>query len=206
MRSWRATLPNKPFPLFCLGGKAGKLLNLTAVVHAAVHKSCCCNGSERGLNRNTCIWYVEVWELKLYFYPSAWGLKKKRKAMQFSLLRSIKYFVLNTHCCDCLFVVVPGIIVRVTRNPAGYYSVRTHMSYNVQQQQYLLPGNIIMPACPTRRIHENDNGTFVTRLCPYFMVYTGILCTGYSCSRYFYFYFPLPSDKLYCYSINILQQ
>ena len=105
--------------------------------------------------------------------------------MQFSLLRSIKYFVLNTHCCDCLFVVVPGIIVRVTRNPAGYYSVRTHMSYNVQQQQYLLPGNIIMPACPTRRIHENDNGTFVTRLCPfiswYILVYY-IPGTGYSCS------------------------
>ena len=33
----------------------------------------CCNGSV-GLNRNTtCIWYVEVWELKLYFYPSAGG-------------------------------------------------------------------------------------------------------------------------------------
>ena len=27
----------------------------------------------------TCIWYVEVWELKLYFYPSARGLKKKKK-------------------------------------------------------------------------------------------------------------------------------
>ena len=35
---------------------------------------------ERGLNRNTkCIWYVEVWELKLYFYPSAGGLQKKTK-------------------------------------------------------------------------------------------------------------------------------
>ena len=28
---------------------------------------------ERGLNRNTCIGYVEVWELKLCFYPSAGG-------------------------------------------------------------------------------------------------------------------------------------
>ena len=34
---------------------------------------------ERGLNRNTCIWYVEVWELKLYFYPSARGLKKEKR-------------------------------------------------------------------------------------------------------------------------------
>ena len=34
---------------------------------------------ERGLNRNTCIWYVDVWELKLYFYPSAGGFKKKKK-------------------------------------------------------------------------------------------------------------------------------
>ena len=34
---------------------------------------------ERGLNRNTCIWYVEEWELKLYFYPSARGLKKTKK-------------------------------------------------------------------------------------------------------------------------------
>ena len=25
------------------------------------------------------ILYVEVWELKLYFYPSAGGLKKKKK-------------------------------------------------------------------------------------------------------------------------------
>ena len=33
---------------------------------------------ERGLNRNTCIRYVQVWELKLYFYPSAGGLKKKQ--------------------------------------------------------------------------------------------------------------------------------
>ena len=33
-----------------------------------------------GLNRNTtCIWYVEVWEPKLYFYPSARGFKKKKK-------------------------------------------------------------------------------------------------------------------------------
>ena len=33
---------------------------------------------ERGLNRNTtCICYVEVWELKLYFYPSAGGFTKK---------------------------------------------------------------------------------------------------------------------------------
>ena len=28
---------------------------------------------ERGLYRNTCISYVEVWELKLYFYPSGGG-------------------------------------------------------------------------------------------------------------------------------------
>ena len=34
---------------------------------------------ERGLNRNTCIWYVLVWGLKLYFYPSAGGYKKNRK-------------------------------------------------------------------------------------------------------------------------------
>ena len=32
---------------------------------------------ERGLNRNTtCIWYVEVWELKLYFYQSAGGVAR----------------------------------------------------------------------------------------------------------------------------------
>ena len=37
---------------------------------------------ERGLNRNTtCIWYVQVWELKLYFYPSARAfLKSEKKA------------------------------------------------------------------------------------------------------------------------------
>ena len=28
---------------------------------------------------DACIWYVEGWELKLYFYPSAGGLKKKEK-------------------------------------------------------------------------------------------------------------------------------
>ena len=26
----------------------------------------------------TCIWYVEVWEPELYFYPSAGGFKKKQ--------------------------------------------------------------------------------------------------------------------------------
>ena len=31
---------------------------------------------ERGFNRNTCIWYVEVWDLKLYIYPSAVRWKK----------------------------------------------------------------------------------------------------------------------------------
>ena len=30
--------------------------------------SCCCNGSV-GLNWHICIFYVEVWELQLYFYP-----------------------------------------------------------------------------------------------------------------------------------------
>ena len=40
--------------------------------------SCCCNGFA-GLNWNTCIWYVEVWELKLYFYRSAGGFKKRKK-------------------------------------------------------------------------------------------------------------------------------
>ena len=35
---------------------------------------------ERGFNRNTtCIWYVEEWELKLSFYPSAGGFKKMKK-------------------------------------------------------------------------------------------------------------------------------
>ena len=37
---------------------------------------CCCNGSV-GLHLHTaCIWYVEVWELKLSFYPSAGGFKR----------------------------------------------------------------------------------------------------------------------------------
>ena len=41
--------------------------------------SCCCNGSV-GLNWNTtCIWYVEVWEPKIDFYPSAGGFEKKKK-------------------------------------------------------------------------------------------------------------------------------
>ena len=30
------------------------------------------------LNRNTCVWYVQVWELKRYFYPSAGGLLRTR--------------------------------------------------------------------------------------------------------------------------------
>ena len=40
---------------------------------------------ERGFNRNTSTrylirtWYVEVWELKLYFYPSDEDKKKKKK-------------------------------------------------------------------------------------------------------------------------------
>ena len=42
--------------------------------------SCCCNRSV-GLNwHTTCIWYVEVWKLKLYFYPSAGRFKKKAKS------------------------------------------------------------------------------------------------------------------------------
>ena len=44
-----------------------------------------CAGSmqqERGLNRNTpCILYVEVWELMLYFYPSAGGFKKQKSVL-----------------------------------------------------------------------------------------------------------------------------
>ena len=37
---------------------------------------------------NTCIWYVEVWELKLYFYPSAGGWKNysKKKVDENNLL------------------------------------------------------------------------------------------------------------------------
>ena len=30
-------------------------------------------------SKHDCIWYVKVWEPKLYFYPSAGGFKKKKK-------------------------------------------------------------------------------------------------------------------------------
>ena len=37
---------------------------------AILNDACPCNGSV-GLNWHTCTWYVEVWELKHFFYPSA---------------------------------------------------------------------------------------------------------------------------------------
>ena len=42
-----------------------------------------------GWGNTTCMWYVEVWELQLYFYPSAGGFKKKKKkgVCQFTLHR-----------------------------------------------------------------------------------------------------------------------
>ena len=33
---------------------------------------------------DVCIRYVEVWELKLYFYPSAGGFRKKKTDLSFS--------------------------------------------------------------------------------------------------------------------------
>ena len=42
--------------------------------------SCCCNGKRRAINAHTtCIWYVEVWELNRYFYPSAGGFELEKK-------------------------------------------------------------------------------------------------------------------------------
>ena len=52
---------------------------------------------EGGLNRNTCIWYVEVWELKLYFYPSAGGFKKKKRKKSVCCTRIPWYYQVGTY-------------------------------------------------------------------------------------------------------------
>ena len=43
-------------------------------LYADRYLHCCCN-----FLNTACIWYMEVWELKLYFYPSAGGFKKKKE-------------------------------------------------------------------------------------------------------------------------------